>query len=327
MMIHSNPRNVIGCAATLLCAALSLGGFSSLNAQDNNVLFPVDTIENRLRHADFKILTSQGTRWEGDRTDRVVLAFPDKSVMMVKWAMAGRGADEFNNRPRYELAAYEIQKLFLDPGEYAVPPTVGRCFPLGWYRLMDQDVQPTFDDGQFILVLLQYWLYNVTPEDFYSRGRLEDDENYARHLANFNILTYLIRHNDSNVGNFLVSTDPANPRVFSVDNGVAFTSEVSDRGYVWRNIRVDKLPRKTVDRLRDIELEDLHEALGVIAQFEMRNGTMAPAEPGTNLDPEDGVRYADDVLQLGLTRAEIEGVHERLQKLLREVDEGKIQLF
>ena len=327
MMIRPIRRNAPGRVATLLCVALSTVVASSLGAQDNNVLFPIDTIENRLRHADFKILTSQGTRWEGDRTDRVVLAFADKSVMMAKWAVAGRGADEFNNRPRYEIASYEIQKLFLEPEEYAVPPTVGRCFPLGWYRLMDEDVQPTFDDGQFVLVVLQYWLYNVTPEDFYSRGRLEEDERYARHLANFNILTYLIRHNDSNVGNFLVSTDTANPRVFSVDNGVAFTSEVSDRGYVWRNIRVDNLPRSTVERLRKIELEDLHEALGVVAQFEMRNGMMAPAEPGPNLDPEDGVRLEGDVLQLGLTRSEIEGIHERLQKLLGEVDEGKIRLF
>ncbi len=36
----------------------------------------------------------------------------------------------FNNVPRYDLAAYELQKLFLDPPEYVVPPTALRMVPL-----------------------------------------------------------------------------------------------------------------------------------------------------------------------------------------------------
>jgi hypothetical protein len=57
-----------------------------------------------------------------------------------------------------------------------------------------------------------------------------------------NILSYLIEHKDSNVGNFLISKDATNPRVFAVDNSYAFGSPESDRGHDWRFIRVKRLP-------------------------------------------------------------------------------------
>ena len=41
-------------------------------------------------------------------------------------------------------------------------------------------------------------------------------------MANFNVFTYLVSHNDENEGNYLISGVEDNPRVFSVDNGLAF---------------------------------------------------------------------------------------------------------
>jgi hypothetical protein len=150
---------------------------------------------------------------------------------------------------------------------------------------------------------------------------------YARFLGNFNILTYLIRHNDSNEGNFLTSTYDGMPRVFSVDNGVAFNSEISNRGYEWRNIRVERLPRSTVERLRTITPELLRERLAVLVQFEARGGELVAVEPGANLGDGRGVRRSDGVIQFGLTDREIRGIESRLRDLLEKIDKGDIEVF
>ena len=238
------------------------------------------------------------------------------------------GGGEFNNRPRYELAAYRIQKLFLPPDEYVVPPTVVRCFPLSWYRTALEDRAPeTFSGTEHVMVVLQYWLWGVTAEDVFDEDRFESDSVYARHLANLNVLTYLIRHRDANKGNFVVSEDPESPRVFAVDNGVSFRSERSNRGDDWRRLRVDRLPRRTVDRLRGLTPEELERHLGVLVQFELRGSQLVAVEPGQNLDPGDGIRRRDGVIQLGLTEGEISNVWDRLQDLLEDVDEGDLGVF
>ena len=43
--------------------------------------------------------------------------------------------------------------------------------------------------------------------------------------------------------------------------------------------------------------------------------------------PDDGARREDHVLQLGLTRSEMEDLQERIEDLLEKVDEGEITLF
>ena len=59
----------------------------------------------------------------------------------MKLRKAEPGADTFNNVPRYDLAAYELQKLFLDPAEYVVPPTALRMVPLADFRKYSPDVK------------------------------------------------------------------------------------------------------------------------------------------------------------------------------------------
>jgi hypothetical protein len=307
------------CASCLLAAAAV--------AQDSNILFPIDSIEHRLVREHFEIEARQDARFQGDRTQRTVLTFPDQTTYMVKWARAPVGGQQFNNEPRYELAAYQIQKLFLDGPEYVVPPTIARAFPLAWYREFDSAAQPTFDGARSILVVLQYWLSNVSQRDVFDAERLRTDDAYARHFANLNILTFLIRHSDSNAGNVLISQDSLRPRLFSVDNGVAFASQESDRGTAWRRLRVGRLPRETVERLRQIQREDLHQALGVVSQFEIRDGELVPVPPTANLSAGRGIRRRGDVVQLGLTSREINQVHDRLRQLLRQVDSGRLTTF
>ncbi len=295
--------------------------------QDVNILLPVDSIERLLRLVPFELEHRSGSRFEGDRTQRVVLLFPDSSVVMAKWARAPSGGQVFNNVPRYEIAAYELQKLFLDEPDYVVPPTVARAVPLEWYRAQDASVSPTFTGTSSVLVVLQYWLFAVTGRDVYDAARLQSDTAYARHFGNLNVLTYLIRHNDSNHGNIMIAEELLPPRLFSVDNGVAFRSEVSDRGYEWRNLRTRSISRRTVDRLREISREELQRKLRVVAQFDIRDGVLLPAERDPQPLASPGVRRTRELLQLGLTDAEINGVHQRLQSLLRQVDSGRLEVF
>lgn len=295
-------------------------------AQDANFLFPPDSIEAHLHDTQLRIIDARGSRAPGDRTMRVALDLGGDTTLLAKLAKAAPGASMFNNEPRYEMAAWAAQKLFLGPDEYVVPPTVIRVVPTDWLLQYDDEAAPTFDGTASTLILLQYWLLQVTPEDVWDKDRLDSDSVYARHLANLNILTYLIRHNDSNKGNFLISTYQANPRVFSVDNGLAFRSERSNRGYQWRTMRVKRLPHATVERLRAINDADLA-TLGVLVQFERQGSMLAPAPIGPNLNPRRGVRNEDGIVQLGLTDGEISDLASRLRSLLKDVDEGKFEVF
>jgi hypothetical protein len=202
-----------------------------------------------------------------------------------------------------------------------------RAVPLDWLRQHDPIASPTFREAESVLLVVQYWLSGVTPDDFWEKDRLERDSVYARHLADFNILTYLIRHNDSNTGNFLISQNVSDPRVFSVDNGLAFRSERSNRGFYWRDLRVDRLPRATVDRLRTITREQLEQRLATLAQYEVRDDRLVAVAAGESTDRNRGVRMKNGILQLGLTNGEIGDVMGRIESLLKRVDEGKITTF
>ncbi|UCC48521.1 MAG: hypothetical protein JSV41_13850 [Gemmatimonadota bacterium] len=325
-VLTSVPRPRVHRAPPVFALLLALLG-SPVEAygQYENISLPVQTIERHLRYEEFEVVRITDTRFEGDRTQHAALRFSDGLVMLIKWAAAPRGGDAFNNRPRFEIAAYEIQKLFLNEEDYVVPPAVARAIPLERYPAQ-YPPEPTFSETASVLVVAQYWLSEVTSENVYDKARLESDSVYARHLGNLNILTYLIRHADANKGNFLVSTDSGSPRVFAVDNGVAF-GDRSDRPDDWRKMRVDSLPRGTVERLRGISEEDLHRALGVLVQYEIRDGQLIEVPPTQNLRPNRGVRREDGLIQLGLTAGEIRAVYRRLEDLLEEIDSGKIETF
>jgi hypothetical protein len=314
----------------VLVAAVSLGlGLPiSVAAQDTNITLPPDSLERLLAYDSFTLPdTLVGTRFATDRTQRVPLFYPDGTAVLVKWAEAPRGGQKFNDNPRYEIAAYEIQKLFLDPPDYVVPPTVPRMFSVTWYRTVRKDAEPTFKESQSVLVVLQYWLYDVTADSVFDPQRFETDSVYARHWGDVNILTYLIDHKDQNKGNLLISKDPHSPRVFAVDNGVAFRSPISDRGARWSHLQVDRLPHHTVDRLRALTKEDLHRALGVLAQFELQGDSLVRVPPGENLKPHAGVREQDGEVQIGLTDGEIDDIWNRLQDLRSDIDRGRLKVF
>ena len=213
---------------------------------------------------------------KGDITLRAEVSFGGAPPLRVKLRKAEPGANSFNNVPRYDIAAYELQKLFLDPPEYVVPPTALRMVPLADFAKYSPGVARTFPAADQVLAVVQYWLSDITViADVYSPERFAADPVYARHIGQLNVLTYLIRHRDSNMGNFLLGKAEVGARVFSIDHGVAFASEESDRGDVWKDMRVDRLPADTVERLRQITPELLTDRLAVLAQWKLEGRSYA----------------------------------------------------
>jgi hypothetical protein len=244
----------------------------------------------------------------------------------VKLRRAEPGADSFNNVPRYEVAAYELQKLFLDPAEYVVPPTALRMVPVADFAKYAPGVKPTFSTADQVVAVVQYWLSDITVvADVYDPARFAADPVYARHIGQLNVLTYLVRHGDSNLGNFLLGKSETGARAFSIDHGVAFASDESDRGEAWKVMRVDRLPADTVERLRRITPQMLDERLAVLAQWQLEGRSFVPVANGENLSALRGVRRERNLLQMGLTRSEIREVHRRLTSLLELVESGRIK--
>ena len=327
--VRSRPRTTRRAAPLVLAALTAAAPALGATAQAPHYSLPQAEVERRLAHEPFRIDGMADNRWEGDRTQRALLRFHDGTTMPVKWARSAPGGFELNNQPQYELAAYRLQSLFLDREDWVVPPTVLRVMPLRVYRQLDPELRPTFDGTTSVLVLLQYWLDDVEPLDRPDPARLEDAR-YLRRLSHLNVLTHLIRHADSNAGNVLIARR-GEPRMFAVDNGVAFSSPDSPRGTFWKDLHVTRLPAGTVARLRAIDRPTLARVLGTVAELRVaEDGRLERLEPGATgprRSPNQGIDLADGVLQMGLTDREIGDVWTRLQSLLRRVDAGEITTY
>ena len=313
--------------AWMLAAALVP---AALVGQDLNVTRPAVELERLLAEAPMRIVSAEISRpkAKGDITLKADVAFGDEPPMRVKLRKSMPGADEFNNVPRYDLAAQELQKLLVDPVDYFVPPTALRFVPIDEFRRYTDDVRPTFRGSDEVLAVVQYWLQEVkVVEDVLDPARFAADPVYARHIGQLNVFTYLIDHRDSNVGNFLISRAEQGPRVFSIDHGVAFASPDSDRGELWAKLRVDRLPAGTIARLRALDRGQLDSRLGVLAQWRLVDGRFLAEAPGANLGRGRGVRVERGVLQMGLSAREIDRLWQRRELLLRSVDEGKVHTW
>lgn len=328
-MNHRGPCRARAFLVPFLSLAAGLGAApGGASAQAKNIMGAPSEIERRMTTDSLEILQAPGSRFATDRTQRALVRFPDSTVTQIKFGAALPGADAFNNEPRYEVAAYVVQKLFLAPDDYVVPPTVVRCFRRDWYRKhIDGRAKRTFSHGDCVLAVLQYWLWNVHVAEPLDEALFQADTVYARHLADFNAFTDLVNHEDSNLGNYLVSDLPKSPRIFSVDNGVAFRSQPGNRGEKWRRYRLDRIGKRTAERLRSLTRARLDSALLVLAQWQEVGGLLVRMKPGPCLDDGEGVREEDGIVQLGLTRREIDGIESRLQDLLGDIDEGKIRVF
>ena len=125
-----------------------------------------------------------------------------------------------------------------------VPTSNLYCVPMEQWEKHADKRPPTIPGTECILVNLSFWLDDVTvPEPLYDRERFLDDPNYAYHLANLNILTYLADHHDQRSGNILASVHEKDRHVYAIDNGITFGPPV----YNWlpwpykRNKTINKL--------------------------------------------------------------------------------------
>ncbi len=278
-------------------------------------------------HAEKVKRTAQGT------TGALYLVTEDEVTgkeMKWKFKKMVRGwLDSFNTSFRKELAAYEVQKFFLDPEDYVVPTALPICVLRERYLKIFGYAAPSLEGTDCVMGLASTWLVNVTiPDTLYDESRFQEDSTYAYYMSNFNILTYLIQHRDARVGQFLVSKDGKRRQLFSVDNGISF-------GFwpynffirQWDKIHLPALRKDSIDRLRKIKRQDLNH-LEVIAQMEKdENGILQPVPPGENMNPKNGATYIDGTLQFGLTTSNIDDLWERIQSLIAEVDSGNIQVF
>ena len=298
--------------------------------QDTNITQPVAELERMLANDPMQIVSAEMSRpkAKGDITLKAEVSFAGRPPFRVKLRKAEPGADGFNNVPRYDLAAYEIQRLILDPPEYVVPPTALRVFPLAEFQRYSPDVERTFKGADEVMGVVQYWLQEIKViPDIYDPARFAADPVYARHIGQLNIFTFLIEHRDSNMGNFLIGKAEQGPRVFSIDHGVAFASEDSDRGTAWLELRVNRLPKDTVDRVRALDKDVLTAHLGVLGQWELRDGHYVAVPLTENLQPGRGVRIEKGVVQMGLTKSEIAAVARQATRLLHQIEFGKIEVY
>jgi hypothetical protein len=264
--------------------------------------------------------------------NEVVVLFPklEKEVKF-KWKVAPSGdLDNYNNSIAREVASYQIQKLFLESEDYVVPTSLAFCITYKHHtKHMGIEVSPQIEGSECVIGNASLWLVNVkVPEVLYDESRFLSEPDYAYHLSNFNILTYLVAHRDTRSANVLVSEDDQRHHLFSIDNGTTFGA-FPYNFFVpnWNIIRVPALRKETIDRLRKVKREDL-DYLGVVVQLNKDNDRVfRNVVPGENLDPEIPVRIRVGMVQFGLTKQQIDDVWVRIQTLIERVDSGDIPTF
>lgn len=303
-----------------------------------------DEVEGWLKDPELEILGVDDTPAGIQGAKVLTLRAPTDrgpAVFRAKWRSYGsEGGYHFTRR---ELAAYVIQKMFLEPHDYVVPPSSGRCFPIGEYReRVDREAEPSFPGAECVYGVLQYWLENVQTmveaedagwfdwddggiydEDLWNSSRL-----YRDSLAHVNLLAYLIDHADTHWAQFLIVEDPAVPVVYSVDNSLAFGADHnSDLGaHDWSHIKSPALPREAIERLR--AMGDELERLQILEQLAGRGDVLAVEPPSPPAGPPDrGFSWVDGKVKVRLLRSELLGLRVRLDRLLRRIDRGELQLY
>jgi hypothetical protein len=246
------------------------------------------------------------------------------------------------NSPRRELAAYAVQKLFLEPGQHVVPPTAAHCFPLEMYRQrVSRAAEATFGEAPCVFGILSYWLEDVqsladarSAGWFHGQYRHAFDPQlfasnpaYRDSISRVNMLTFLIGHADSHAKNFVITTDSAAPLVYSVDNSLSLglrKNHKLDRRHDWSELKVPALPRSSVERLRAAARR--LDRLAVVAELEPRGDSLVPVDAREADPTPTGVKWVDGRLLIGLTAGEIGDIEVRAALLLQWIRQGAIRL-
>jgi len=317
----------------LLLVGVLLAGFAGLPlvaAAKPNWPLPPAQLERILASEDFEILEVSGEVGGVMGVKKLTLRFPKSGkTLNVKWKAAPQGdADGWNNNPRKEIAAYQLQKWFLDPEDYVVPTIAPRGIALTQYQEIDPKAKANIRGTRCVMGAFVVWINEVgVAHPVFDETRWNEPR-YRYHMANFNLLTHLIEHEDGREGNFLASDDEKDRRVFSIDNGISFSARVKNFMVDnWHLIRVPALRSETIERLRKAAPAGPG-ALGVVAELRAdSNGVLRPVAVSENSEPKKGARVESGWIQFGLEADEIEALEARVTKLLEAVDSGKQPVF
>jgi hypothetical protein len=288
---------------------------------------PATQVEGWMKRREFVITRAAISDSGTTNPYKLRLELRDGRTFSAKFKPAPADFDAFNNSPRREIAAYEMQKLFLDEDEYVVPPTVLTCIPVERYRALMPDLD-AHDGVDCAVGVLSYWIDGITSEGVLDEERYKRDAAYQKALGNLSMLTVLIGHQDDIGSNFYRLEDPSQPaHLFAIDNGLAFgamgANPIQLFSSGWSHLRVDALPKKGVQRLERLEPKAF-DKLAVVTEFELRDGTYVFVPNTKPIDPKEGVRHEGNVVQLGLTASEIADANVRLVEMLREIREGNV---
>ena len=312
-------------AALLASGVLVVAGTASAG----NYSIPPSEAERRLGSEPFEILEAKRTASGVAGAQRWKLRFQDGKVIKAKWKAAPRYvADGWNNSPRREMAAYEIQKWFLDEEDYIVPPSEVRCIPLAQMQAIDSNARPTLLNTNCVYGVLSLWLQDVEePAEIWHPDLFAQGGYYRYSIAAVDVLTLLIGHQDGRPANFLWSKDDRR-QVFSIDNGISFHAfPYNFLVRNWNDLRVPALSRQVIERLDRVGPEKI-KALGILRHLEPdENGVLQVTAPDGNHGPSKGTRVRGSTLQFGLSKSEVREVEERLGLILRLAESGQIDLF
>jgi len=263
-------------------------------------------------------------------------------VFRAKWR--AHSTTTTRNSPRRELAAYAVQKLFLEPDEYVVPPSAPHCFPLEAYReKVSRTARATFPDkAPCVYGILSYWLEDVqsladAADEGWFHGQYHhafdpqlfaQNSDYRDSISRVNLVTHIIGHADSHAKNFVITEDSSAPLVYSVDNSLSLGLKKNsrlDRRHDWSRLIVPELPRGPVQRLR--EHADQLDQLAAVAALEPRGDRMVAVKPRSVEPSARGLEWMDGQLRVGLTAAEIGDLKVRAALLLQRVERGEVALY
>lgn len=287
---------------------------------------PATKIETALKEGSFTITHAARSPSGTTAPYKVRLQLSDGTIISAKFKRAPDDFDAFNNSPRREIAAYEMQKLYLEPEQYVVPPTVIHCLPVDRYPGLFPDIQPQ-EGSRCAVGVLAYWVEGLSSDDVLDEVSWNRDPVYRDNLGNLNVLTILVGHQDSIGDNFYRSTDAPRSHVLSVDNGLAFgamgANPVQLFSSKWSHARVDAVSARTVARLKKIEAGEF-DRFRVVSQLQLKDGSYVTVDPTEPLEPTKGVSKKDGVVQLGLSVEELTDVQVRLAKLLGDIGSGEL---
>jgi hypothetical protein len=297
-----------------------------------------------MHNPDLQIVATHETP-AGRQKARILTVMAPTATGVVRFRVKWRALSTAHglNDPRKELVAYAFQKLFLDPEDYVVPPTVGHCFDIDQYRRhLNPKERSTFLSVSCVFGTMSYWLEDakdlkeaeragwLSDDKLFDHAMFDGNATYRRTLADMNVLNHLIGNGDTHAAQFVFTASGANTRVYCVDFTISFSpyrnptlKEPDD----WSVLHVPALAHDSVERLRRLRRSDL-ERLAVTEEYEIREGRLVstrPGLPGGNLDA--GLRWWRGKLQAGLTRREIDYVWQRIEKLRESLEHQQVAFF